>query len=106
MFTANEISTGVLHEIPLTNIVFADGHLGSVRDLQRNHYQERYIATQFANPDFTKFAESFGAQSLKATTPEELREGMAHSGPTIIEVPVGEFDSPWEFVLMPKNRGK
>ncbi|MEO0678669.1 MAG: thiamine pyrophosphate-dependent enzyme, partial [Pseudomonadota bacterium] len=109
LFTLNEIATGVLHGINLTTVIFADGHYGNVRGLQRDHYDARYIANQLANPDFAKYAESFGAQGLKAATPDELRarlrEGMAHPGPTLIEVPVSEFNSPWEFVLMPKNRG-
>ncbi|MEL7107558.1 MAG: thiamine pyrophosphate-dependent enzyme [Pseudomonadota bacterium] len=109
MFTLNEIATAVLHEIPITTIVFTDGHFGNVRGLQRDHYQGRYIANDLANPDFVKYAEAFGAQGLRATTPDalraQLRVGMAHAGPTLIEVPVGEFNSPWEFVLMPKNRG-
>ena len=109
LFTLNELATGVLHEIPLTTVVFADGYYGNVRGLQRDHYGARYIGNELANPDFAKFAESFGAQGLRAETPDELRsalrEGMAHGGPTIIEVPVGEFNSPWEFVLMSRNRG-
>lgn len=109
MFTLNEIATAVLHEIPITTVVFTDGHFGNVRGLQRDHYQGRYIANDLANPDFVKYAEAFGAQGLRATTPDalraQLRVGMAHAGPTLIEVHVGEFNSPWEFVLMPKNRG-
>ena len=109
MFTLNEMATAVLHEIPLTTVVFSDGHFGNVRGLQRDHYQGRFIATDLANPDFVKCAEAFGAQGLRATTPDELRarlrEGMAHAGPTLIEVPVGEFNSPWEFIHMPRNRG-
>ncbi len=109
MFTLNEIATAVLHEIPITTIVFTDGHFGNVRGLQRDNYQGRYIANELVNPDFVKYAKAFGAQGLRATTPDELRAqlrvGMAHPGPTLIEVPVGEFNSPWEFVLMPKNRG-
>ena len=109
MFTLNEMATAVLHEIPVTTVVFSDGHYGNVRGLQRDHYQGRFIANDLANPDFVKYAEAFGAQGLRAKTPDELRarlrEGMAHAGPTLIEVPVGEFSSPWEFVLMPRNRG-
>ncbi|MYG25705.1 MAG: TPP-binding protein [Boseongicola sp. SB0677_bin_26] len=109
MFTLNELATAVLHEIPLTTVVFSDGHFGNVRGLQRDHYQGRFIATDLANPDFVKCAEAFGTQGLRATTPDELRarlrEGMAHAGPTLIEVPVGEFNSPWEFIHMPRNRG-
>ena len=109
LFTLNEIATGVLHGINLTTVVFADGHYGNVRGMQRDHYDGRYIATELSNPDFAKFAECFGAQGLRATTPDEvrarLREGMKQAGPTLIEVPVGEFNSPWEFILLPRNRG-
>ena len=57
---------------------------------------------------FVALAESFGAQGLLATSPNQLRAAietaMLHDGPSIIEVPVGELPSPWDFVLMPKLR--
>jgi acetolactate synthase-1/2/3 large subunit len=35
-----------------------------------------------------------------------LRHAFAHrDGPTLIEVPVGDLPSPWEFIQMPKVRG-
>ncbi len=109
LFALTEIATGILHGINLTTIIFADGHYGNVRGMQRDHYHGRHIATDLANPDFVKFAESFGAQGLRATTQDELRlklrEGLKHAGPTLIEVPVGEFNSPWEFLLLARNRG-
>ena len=44
-----------------------------------------------------------------ASNPEDLRNALevaiAHDGPSVIEVPVGELPSPWDFVLMPKVRG-
>jgi len=67
------------------------------------------IASELRNPDFVRLAESFGAQGLRATGPEELRaalrRGFATTDvPTLIEVPVGEFPSPWEFVMLPRAR--
>ncbi|MCY4315587.1 MAG: thiamine pyrophosphate-binding protein [Roseovarius sp.] len=109
MYTLNEMATAVHHRIPITTIVFADGHYGNVRGFQRDQYSGRYIATDLSNPDFVKYAESFDVQGLRATTPDELRErlreGMAHPGPTLIEVPVGEFNSPWGFIKVPRIRG-
>ena len=109
LFTLNELATAVQHNIPLTTVIFNDNAFGNVRRLQADNWDGRYIANELASPDFVKYAEAFGAQGLRATTPDELRarlrEGLAHSGPTIIEVPVGELPSPWEFVLMPKLRG-
>jgi acetolactate synthase-1/2/3 large subunit len=57
-----------------------------------------------------RFAESFGAAAERARNPEELRAALDRSlkrrdGPTVIEVPVGPFPSPWEFIQRPKIRG-
>ena len=110
MFTANEIATAVRHRIPLTAVVFADGAFGNVRRIQQERFGNRLIASDLANPDFVKFAESFGAAAERACSPEELRgalrRGFAHrDGPTVIEVPVGAFPSPWPFIFMPPIRG-
>jgi acetolactate synthase-1/2/3 large subunit len=111
MYTANELATAVRHEIPLTAIVFADGSFGNVRRIQEEKFGNRLIASDLANPDFVKFAEAFGAAAERVKSPAELRaalrRGFARRDvPTLIEVPVGPFPSPWEFILMPKNRSR
>jgi acetolactate synthase-1/2/3 large subunit len=110
MFTANELATAMRHRIPLTAIVFADGAFGNVRRIQQEQFGNRVIASDLANPDFVKFAESFGARGLRARNPQELRfalrESFAIREPTVIEVPVGAMPSPWEFIHMPRVRGK
>jgi acetolactate synthase-1/2/3 large subunit len=110
MYTANEMATAVRHRIPLVAVVFADGAFGNVRRIQEERFGNRLIANDLANPDFVKFAESFGAAAERARTPDELRAALARgfkrrNGPTLIEVPVGPLPSPWEFILMPKIRG-
>ncbi len=110
MYTANELSTAVRHKIPLTAVVFADGSFGNVRRIQQERFGNRLIASDLANPDFVKFAEAFGVPAERATTPAELRAALKRGfarrdGPTLIEVPVGPMPSPWEFILMPRNRG-
>ena len=77
MYTANELATAVRHRIPLVAVVFADGAFGNVRRIQEENYGNRLIASDLANPDFVKFAESFGAAAERARTPEELRGGAA-----------------------------
>ena len=110
LFTANELATAVLHRIPLVAIVFADGSFGNVRRIQEENFGNRLIACDLANPDFVRFGESFGAAAERARTPKDLREalrrGFARADvPTVIEVPVGPFPSPWEFIHMPRLRG-
>jgi acetolactate synthase-1/2/3 large subunit len=110
LYTANELATAMHHRIPLVTVVFADGSFGNVRRIQEEAYGNRLIASDITNPDFVRFAESFGAAAERARTPEELqsalRRGFARrDGPTVIEVPVGPMPSPWEFLILPRNRG-
>lgn len=110
LYTANELATAIRHRIPLVAIVFSDGSFGNVRRIQEEQFGNRLIASDLANPDFVKFAESFGAAAERARNAEELRTALKRAfkrrdGPTLIDVPVGPMPSPWEFILMPKNRG-
>jgi len=111
MFTANEMATAVRHRIPLTAVVFNDGAFGNVRRIQQEQYGNRLIASDLANPDFVKFAESFGAAAERVRTPEALAAALRRAfgrrdGPTLIDVPVGPFPSPWPFIFMAPNRGR
>ena len=111
MFTANEMATAVRHRIPLTAIVFNDGAFGNVRRIQEQMFGNRLIASDLANPDFVRFAESFGAVGERARSPQMLRAALRRAlarrdGPTLIEVPVGPFPTPWPFIFMPPIRGQ
>lgn len=109
LFAGSELATAVHHNIPLTSIIFNDNAFGNVKRFQIDNYNNRPIASDLSSPDFVKLAESFGAQGLRAQTPAELRAALQQAfqsdGPTVIEVPVGDFPSPWDFILMPKVRG-
>jgi acetolactate synthase-1/2/3 large subunit len=110
MFSANEMATAVRHRIPLTTIVFNDGAFGNVRRIQEEKFGNQLIASDLANPDFVKFAESFGAAGERARSPQMLRAALRRAfarrdGPSLIEVPVGPFPTPWPFIFMPPVRG-
>ena len=79
MFTANEMATAVRHRIPLTAIVFNDGAFGNVRRIQEEKFGNRLIASDLANPDFVKFAESFGAARRTGAQPADA-PGCAAAG--------------------------
>jgi acetolactate synthase-1/2/3 large subunit len=68
----------------------------------------RVIATGLHNPDFVAFAESFGAAGVRAATPAQLgnavRASLDRSGPTVIEVPVGEMPNPRTLTVLPRVR--
>jgi len=108
MFTIAELATAVHHNIPLNIVVMNDNAFGNVKGIQRDKYDERYIASDLTSPDFVKLAESLGVTATRATTPAELalqlKLAIKSGGPNLIEVPVGEFPSPWKHILLPKVR--
>jgi acetolactate synthase-1/2/3 large subunit len=110
LFTASEMATAMRHCIPLVTVVFNDGAYGNVRRIQEEQYGNRLIACDLTNPDFVRFAESFGAAAERVHDPAQLRAALnrafkRRNEPTLIEVPVGALPSPWEFILMPRVRG-
>ncbi|MFI4960351.1 MAG: thiamine pyrophosphate-dependent enzyme [Hyphomicrobiales bacterium] len=110
LYTGNELATAMRHRIPLVAVVFVDGAFGNVRRIQQEQFGNRLIASDLANPDFVKYAESFGATGRRARSPAELgaalKASFAAREPTLIEVPVGPMPSPWEFIHMPPVRGR
>ncbi|HEY7628870.1 MAG TPA: thiamine pyrophosphate-dependent enzyme, partial [Ilumatobacteraceae bacterium] len=109
LFTATELATAVQHHINAITIVVNDGAFGNVRRIQQERFgPERTIASTLVNPDIVAFAQSFGCLGLRADDPhalgDALKEAMAHDGPVVIEVPIGEVPSPWPFIVMPRVR--
>jgi len=108
MFNVQELATAVQHQLNTVTLIFNDGAFGNVRRMQKNNYGNRLIASELHNPDFVKLAESFGAQGLRAESPEALRlairKGFETNGPTLIEIPVGEMPEPWSLMMLPKVR--
>jgi acetolactate synthase-1/2/3 large subunit len=110
LYTANELASAVRHRIPLVTVVFADGAFGNVKRIQEERFGNHLIASDLVNPNFVRFAESFGAAAERVETPDQLRAALKRAfarrdGPTLIEMRVGAMPSPWEFIFMPKVRG-
>src|SRR5262249_15776843 len=118
LFTATELATAMHHNIPLVTIVFNDNAFGNVRRIQQERYGNRLIGSDLTNPDFVAFATSFGAEAVRAHTPEELRIALRRAlrprhrrrlgrarGWGVMGVPVGAMPSPWELFFRDKIRG-
>src|SRR5262249_49050512 len=69
LYTANEMASAIRHRIPLVTVLFADGAFGNVRRIQEERYGNRLIASDLTNPDFVRFAESFGAAAQRVRSP-------------------------------------
>jgi acetolactate synthase I/II/III large subunit len=91
LMTAQELATAVRYRQRLVVIVHNDSAYGAIRNLQRARYEARYIDTDLNNPDFVKFAESFGVPATRAADAEAftaaLRAALKRGGPSLIEVP-------------------
>jgi acetolactate synthase I/II/III large subunit len=109
MYQATELATAMHHKLPVVVVVFDDGAFGNVRRIQEQQYGNRLIACDLTNPDFVRFAESFGMAAFRATTPEALeaalRQAFALNAPALVHVPVGQMPSPWDMILLPRVRG-
>lgn len=101
-WTMQELSTAKRDQLGVVTVIFNDGHFGNVRRIQKNNYGGRYFASELTNPSYELLAEAFGIAYAKARTPAELASqltvAVAANVPILIEVPVGEFPSPWHLI--------
>ena len=92
MFNSSELSTALQYGINVVTVVFRNDSYGNVaRDLD-DAFGGAY-GTDLHNPDFVKFAESFGAVGMRAGDPAELETliplALERESPVIIDVPFG-----------------
>ncbi|HEX7759385.1 MAG TPA: thiamine pyrophosphate-dependent enzyme [Caulobacteraceae bacterium] len=111
MFAAQELATAVQYGIDVVTLVFNNNAFGNVRRDQTISFEGRVIGAELVNPDFVKFAESFGVRAARVNTPaafgRELQRALTEGGPQLIEI---EGDgtpeaSPWRFIHPPKPEG-
>ena len=97
MFNSSELSTAVQYGINVVTVIFRNDSYGNVaRDLDEM-FGGAY-GTDLHNPDFVKFAESFGAVGMRAEDPTELETliplALEQQRPVLIDVPFGEMPIP------------
>lgn len=109
MYQATEMATAVKYRLNLVNIVFNNHSYGNVQRAQQEEFGGNVIGSDLCNPDFVRFAESFGAPGFRVETTEQLRKALQaafkETGPVLIEMPSDGMPSPWPYILLPRNRG-
>ena len=109
MYQATEMATAVKYRLNLVNIVFNNHSYGNVQRAQQEEFGGNVIGSDLSNPDFVRFAESFGAPGFRVETTEQLRKALQaafkETGPVLIEMPSDGMPSPWPYILLPRNRG-
>lgn len=101
-WTLQELSTMSRYGLGLVTVVFHDGFFGNVRRIQKNNYGARYFASDLTNPDYPTLARAFGIATATAVDPASfagvLADAVSANEPVLIDVPVGEFPSPWHLI--------
>ena len=92
MMNSQEIETAKRFGTDLTIILFRDGKLGSIEMKQKQRDLKKEIGIIFGNPDFVKYAESFGANGFRVEKADEtedvIKEAVRTKGVNLIEIPV------------------
>ena len=103
LYTANEMATAAQYNIGLVTVLFNNNKFQNVQRQQKDWFGGRIIGSDLKNPDFVAYGESFGIRSSRVDSPEALRNELdrclAHDEPGLIEVPVGDMASPWQFII-------
>ncbi|MFY9177625.1 MAG: biosynthetic-type acetolactate synthase large subunit [Caldicoprobacterales bacterium] len=86
-----ELATIVQERAEVKIMIFNNGYLGMVREIQQQLHEERYYQTAMqGNPDFVKLAHAYGIKSFRVEKEENILEGirqlLEYKGPII-----GEF---------------
>lgn len=91
MMNSQEIETAVREKIPLKVLIWEDKAYGLIKwkmDLELGHHRD----VDFGNPDFVKYAESFGAKGYRIEKAADLlptlEKALAEDGVSIICCPV------------------
>lgn len=97
MFNSSELATAVKYGINVVTVIFRNDSYGNVaRDLDES-FAGTY-ETDLVNPDFVKFAESFGVVGMRADAPEDVRTliplALERQAPVVIDVPIGDMPIP------------
>ena len=88
--TAEELIVAAELGLPVVFVVFANGTLGLVRQMQKADFCSRYFATDLRSPDFVKLAAAYGVKGVRVDDPARLDAAVARAvrakGPVLLEV--------------------
>jgi acetolactate synthase-1/2/3 large subunit len=92
LMTGQELATAVQHDLPIVVLVIDNGMYGTIRMHQERTFPGRVIGTDLVNPDFSAFAEAFGAYGETVTRTEEFpgafERALASGRPAVLTLKV------------------
>lgn len=96
LMNSQELETAVRLKVPVVIVIWRDNGYGVIRWKQQVRYG-RTSSVDFGNPDFVRYAESFGAAGYRVTGPTELRavleQALGRQMPAVIDCPVDDGEN-------------
>jgi len=90
LMSGSELATAMQYGAKVKTFISNNGSYGTIRMHQELAYKGRVHGTQLTNPDFAKWAESFGALGLTLDriedAPRVVRQVLAHDGSVVVDV--------------------
>ncbi len=91
MMSSQEIETAIRLKLNLVVLIVNDNGFGMIKWKQQGIKFDNY-ALEFSNPDFVKFAESFGAHGVRIESAKELKDKIKNAlesgGVWLIDCPI------------------
>ncbi|MEE8175561.1 MAG: thiamine pyrophosphate-dependent enzyme, partial [Gemmatimonadota bacterium] len=91
LMNSQELETAIRIGTPIVVLIWSDAEYGLIKWKQMIHFgRESHI--RFTNPDFVRYAESFGAAGFRVESAGELsavlQEALSYDGVSVIDCPV------------------
>jgi acetolactate synthase-1/2/3 large subunit len=90
LMSGQELATAVQFDLPIVVLVVNNGMYGTIRMHQERQFPGRVVGTELENPDFVRYAESFGAHGERVERteqfPEALERALEAGRPALVEL--------------------
>ena len=102
--TLFELSTAVIHKLPIKIIIIDNKYLGMVRQWQELFFDDRLSGVDMiGNPDFSKVAEAYGAKAFRIKRPVDVKPMLQRAldyneGPCVVHAEVVKQDNVFPMV--------
>ena len=110
--TQAELSTAVVHKLPIKIVIINNAYLGMVRQWQNLFYENRLSGVDLeGNPDFVKLGESYGCKGIRIRRSADVRRLVSaaleyNDGPCIIDVEVEKEDNVFPMIPAGASMGE
>ncbi|MBA95721.1 MAG: acetolactate synthase, large subunit, biosynthetic type [Rickettsiales bacterium] len=102
--TLFELSTAVIHKLPIKIVIIDNKYLGMVRQWQELFFDDRLSGVDMVgNPDFGKVAKAYGAKAFRIKRPADVKKVLQkaleyNEGPCVVHAEVIKQDNVFPMV--------